>query len=983
MRILYFIITSSLMIGLMLLFRRFFRKKLSANVIYGLWFIVFLRLLIPFGYWDVPVFGTAAEYIYRPMTVMEQYFNENETKQLATNEETSKIESPVIESQPSAEGIKIYDAVIPGTATTKQENSYSENNVAPSITKETSVTPKTIILSISLAGSLVAAGYVIFQNRKLRKQVDTMEVIDYRDGIDICVSKDIKTPCLFGLHNPKIIVTEAVLADAVLYEYTITHELEHYRHKDHIYNADRIFMCILYWWNPLVWYAAKCVSEDAELACDERVLKNKTADERKKYGYALLQMMENAQNSPFCMATSYFGGKNTTKQRIESIARKTKTRKYVLIPAILVLVVLNIAGCVYPSEKSYIKTYDWNIGETEEIIYNEAKYEYSLQNDFQSMLFYYETYEFGELTERTILSYGELEKYSADFLLREESYKFEEKHHFIFEMDGIEVSIPIPQIDENRSYAGNHLYCENEMLEIKPNDDLILMASYQEKDFEIIKALSCEILATYDEEELKKVLKNHNVVTFARLILSDLPADSLQDKMRKEVFPEMLSLDEYNEKYSNKEFSTEPEENKVCLAVMPDGISKSGGDYRYIIPEDQVKWIDYYKQARSLTVDGAWKDGECSAGIWIVFNDEWTCITDRGMIFDFDKRIEKEKIEDFYNLCIEEAHRYGTGTPINPVDFPEIISATLNYNGVYTVTDANILNDLRKMIYTSKEIRGGSSCPFTASLVLELKDNTYETIYLATDSCSAWLTDGVYYEYFGYENIEELSDTFEKYGEKIDANQTNASLLGNTANATKIIKQADEHLREGYKEVKLTYVDNAEVGWNYYSDNPWASVAERDALAQAALKELYTLTGFNVEECTYTTDGRSRFIFGKSASNIKKSIAFYSRDYGFTLCGDSTPYMSYVNARRVHYSDVQQLDSPYQKEEYSGHGAIAAWFLEHSGVYQGEKIIGFDAINLDDTVYTHIKLNFAGGYYIVVMDEKIESVADIMGPYYE
>lgn len=741
----------------MLLFRRFFRKKLSANVIYGLWFIVFLRLLIPFGYWDMPVFGTAAEYIYRPMTVMEQYFNENETKQLATNEETSKIESPVIESQPSAEGIKIYDAVIPETATTKQENSYSENNVAPSITKETSVTPKTIILSISLAGSLVVAGYVILQNRKLRKQVDTMEVVDQRDGIDICVSKKIKTPCLFGLHNPIIIVTEDVLADAVLYEYAITHELEHYRHKDHIYNAERIFMCILYWWNPLVWYAAKCVSEDAELACDERVLKNKTADERKKYGYALLQMMENAQNSPFCMATSYFGGKNTTKQRIESIARKTKTRKYVLIPVILVLVVLNIAGCVYPSEKSYIKTYDWNIGETEEIIYNEAKYEYSLQNDFQSMLFYYETYEFGELTERTILSYGELEKYSADFLLREESYKFEEKHHFIFEMDGIEVSMPIPQIDENRSYAVNHLYCENEMLEIKPNDDLILMASYQEKDSEITKALSCEILATYDEEELKKVLKNHNVVTFARLILSDLSADSLQDKMRKEVFPEMLSLDEYNEKYSNKEFS----------------------------------------------------------------------------------------------------------------------------------------------------------------------------------------------------------------------------------NATKIIKQADEHLREGYKEATLTYVDNAEVGWNYYSDNPWASAAERDALAQAALKELYTLTGFNVEECTYTTDGRSRFIFGKSASNIKKCIAFYSRDYGFTLCGDSTPYMGYVNARRVHYSDVQQLDSPYQKEEYSGHGAIAAWFLKHSGVYQGEKIIGFDAINLDDTVYTHIKLLFDGGYYIVVMDENIESFHSAEGPYYE
>ena len=97
--------------------------------------------------------------------------------------------------------------------------------------------------------------------------------------------------------------------------------------------------------------------------------------------------------------------------------------------------------------------------------------------------------------------------------------------------------------------------------------------------------------------------------------------------------------------------------------------------------------------------------------------------------------------------------------------------------------------------------------------------------------------------------IEELSDIFERKGVKINAedtilkienNQEYVSLTGNTTSATKIIKQAEERAREGYKEAKLTYVDNAEVGWNFYNDNPWASAAERDALAQAALKELYS-----------------------------------------------------------------------------------------------------------------------------------------------
>lgn len=202
------------------------------------------------------------------------------------------------------------------------------------------------------------------------------------------------------------------------------------------------------------------------------------------------------------------------------------------------------------------------------------------------------------------------------------------------------------------------------------------------------------------------------------------------------------------------------------------------------------------------------------------------------------------------------------------------------------------------------------------------------------------------------------------------------------ANIDAILANAEENAREGYVEAQLTYVDNEEVGWNYYFDNPWMTDEIREELAQAALKELYTLTGFNVEECTYTTDGRSRFIFGKTGEMIKKNIAFYSRDYGYTLAGDNVPYMGFANARRFHYSDVQQLDSPYHKQEYSGNGAIPAWFLEHSGVWQGQEIIGFDAINLDDTKFTHIKLNFDGGYYLVVTDDAIESFHSAMGPYF-
>jgi beta-lactamase regulating signal transducer with metallopeptidase domain len=826
----YFMITSSFLIVLMLFVRSVFRKKLSPGIIYALWLIPLLRLMIPFGFVEVPVFGAMAELLNPSFAIA----REIEMEAVESDYEKTDIFNehvPMEENKQEHNGIKVYDSVLEmepvgdGSLDTTEAVSVGQVNDHKTNIKQIGVT-------VWISGAVLLSVYVIVLNCRLQKKVNELEVIEQADGCDILLSREVKTPCLVGVRNPRILIPETVLKDRKLYEYAIRHELAHFHQKDHFWNVIRIFMCVVYWWNPFVWYGAKCAAEDAELACDERVLKNKTAQERKDYGYALLSMMENAQNSPLCMATSYFGGKNTTKQRIESIARKATTKKYVLIPVILLLVVFCAVGCLYPSNESNTKTDDLIQSETEELTDNEAKDEY----------------------------------------------------------------------------------------------------------------------------------------------------------------PEMLSIDEYNETYSKREFSTEPEENKVCLAVMPDGISKAGGDYRYIIPEDQIKWTDQYKQARSLATNGGWKDGEHSTGIWIVLNNEWTCITEQGMIFDFDKRVEKEQIEEFYNLCIEEAKKFGTGTPINPVNFPEIISATLNYNGACTVTDANVLKDLRKMIFTSKEIRGGSSCPFTAALVLEIKDGIYETIYLATDSCSAWLTDGVYYEYFGCDGIEELSEIFERYGAKIDAedtileienNQANISLKGNTLGAIELIKEAEERVRAGYQEATLTYVDNAEVRWDYYTDNPWASNAERDALAQAALKELYTLTGYQVEECTYTTDGRSRFIFGKSAEYIKKNIAFYSRDYGFWLCGDNVPFIGFMNARKVHYSDVQQLDSPFDNDKIKGLEQVSQWFLERSGLYQGEMITGYEEINLDDTVYTHMRMNFDGGYYIVVMDEKIESIHNVMGPYME
>lgn len=228
--------------------------------------------------------------------------------------------------------------------------------------------------------------------------------------------------------------------------------------------------------------------------------------------------------------------------------------------------------------------------------------------------------------------------------------------------------------------------------------------------------------------------------------------DKKPEQLQTEVLEDTeIYTGEQQEKTESVEpdYWMKPDERKVCLAVMPDGVSSAGGDYRYIIPEDQTKWMDGYKQMRSLAAgNGKWNEDEHSMGVWIVFGEEWTCITDQGFIYDFEKRIEKSDAEDFYNLCMEEARKNGTGTPVRPEDITDLASATIVEEGYgrIGIMDDYILDEIQKTLNLSTEIHGGAACPFTTSLTLQYENGNMQTVYLASDTCSTWLSDGVYYE---------------------------------------------------------------------------------------------------------------------------------------------------------------------------------------------------------------------------------------------
>lgn len=129
--------------------------------------------------------------------------------------------------------------------------------------------------------------------------------------------------------------------------YVLTHELCHYYHGDHIWSILRELCLTLYWWNPLVWTAAILSCADAELTCDEAVIKRIGENNSLAYGYTLVDMIEVRKPSSgiMCTATTMTTGKHDIKERLNIIMKNPKTIILALI--VVVMLVTVCIGCTF------------------------------------------------------------------------------------------------------------------------------------------------------------------------------------------------------------------------------------------------------------------------------------------------------------------------------------------------------------------------------------------------------------------------------------------------------------------------------------------------------------------------------------------------------------------------------------------------------------------------------------------------------------
>ncbi len=309
------LLTSSALILALLALRRLFRKVLSRRAQYTLWGLVLLRLLVPAS---LPAADfsllTAAEPVVSGLEGQALYLSPSRVTLTAPEgplpSYRSEEDPKIVLGPPSENSVYSY---------TNSQQVVHEVEYAWQIVLADQLPP------IWYGGMAVMACWLVLSNllfwRKLRRARRPYPVEGSPRRVYL-VEEGLPSPCLFGLFRPAIYLTPAALQSPDRLRHVLAHEETHARHLDPLWSLLRAVCLTVYWFDPLVWWAALASRTDCELACDEGALRRLGEAERVPYGRTLLSLIpvRKTPANPLLSATTMTAGKRQLKDRITRVA---------------------------------------------------------------------------------------------------------------------------------------------------------------------------------------------------------------------------------------------------------------------------------------------------------------------------------------------------------------------------------------------------------------------------------------------------------------------------------------------------------------------------------------------------------------------------------------------------------------------------------------------------------------------------------------
>ena len=309
-------VTSSILLAVFLLLRGTVFRTLSPRVRYALWGVVLPRLLVPFQIPSLSLPASAADLAPELSTISERPIFPNTILVRPINPSVSLDEED--------------QADLPHSASTIESNlSEYYHFGGPTLSDGVQVVWAAgagMVLLAVLAANLRFAQKL----RQSRRPLPTAGC-----PLPVYEAEELSSPCLCGVLRPAVYLTPEAAEDGTVRTHVLSHELTHFRHRDHIWSLLRCLALALHWYNPLVWAAVVLSKRDGELACDEGTIAQLGEAERIPYGRTLIGLVarRSGAGGVLSCSTTMTGGKKTVQRRIAQLVKQPETKKAALFLA--------------------------------------------------------------------------------------------------------------------------------------------------------------------------------------------------------------------------------------------------------------------------------------------------------------------------------------------------------------------------------------------------------------------------------------------------------------------------------------------------------------------------------------------------------------------------------------------------------------------------------------------------------------------------
>ena len=317
------LLTSSVLILVLAALRRLLRGRISLRLQYALWLLAAVRLLVP-----VPIGHSALSLL-------------NWTEEKAVYEAALPVEDqgtvPAVPTAPEVPEAPQTQPVPGGTAV--------GGGAVPSSVREEGGALLTWVWLTGCAG--MAAWFLAVNLRFRRRARAGAEPLEEDCPLPVWVSPNVPSPCLVGLVRPRIYLTPACLERPDSLRHVLAHEEVHWRHRDPWWALVRGLCLCLYWFDPLVWWAADLSRRDGELAGDEGAIRRLGEGERLAYGRTLVALAAVSVSPGRLLqtATTMADRRGGLKERVMLIAQKPRMLAVTIL--CLLLAVGIVVGCTF------------------------------------------------------------------------------------------------------------------------------------------------------------------------------------------------------------------------------------------------------------------------------------------------------------------------------------------------------------------------------------------------------------------------------------------------------------------------------------------------------------------------------------------------------------------------------------------------------------------------------------------------------------